>query len=605
MNKIKCVLLLIFISAFLGCKVFNNTDKDNSNSQTKFLNLNFELSLSNGYPWGWFAGGQGFKVAVDSSEFYSGKKSLRISKISAGSFGVATTSFPIEAAKGKHVSYTGYIKTQNIVNGYAGLWWRVDGKNGNVLYLDNMSDRGPSGTTPWRRYKIDLDVSKDAKDIVFGVLSSGDGTAWFDDLNIEIDGKEYKQVAPKTFVPSNKQLSWIKKNAITFDTVLTENEGKNLEKLKQIIGNSRIIALGEGTHGTSEFFKMKDQIVRYTADEYKNVVFAIEANMPEAKRVNDYITTGVGDPKAALSGMYFWTWNTQEVLDMIKWMRRYNISKKEKIKFWGFDCQYPTIAIQNIKDFIKKYDVNYYDSLNIYYNVIPDIFPKLYRMNEQEKISEASNWYRAAITVLSHLKINRSKYLEQDDSTDVDWIIQNARIVSQGAEINIPGKKSRDEDMALNVEWIIDHSAKNAKIVLWAHNGHISKANYCMGNYLNHKYGNEFINLGFAFHSGKYTAYGDTGLGVYTTSNSEPGSVEWALHKTGMKRMILDLRKVSDSPDSKWLEQTLYFREIGAHAMDNGFFPTIITDDFDVLIFFDKTTPSHLLLKSYTHYNNN
>ena len=191
-----------------------------------------------------------------------------------------------------------------------------------------------------------------------------------------------------------------------------------------------------------------------------------------------------------------------------------------------------------------------------------------------------------------------------NDSTNVDWIIQNARIVVQGAEIYIPGKKSRDEDMALNAEWIISHSPKNAKIVLWAHNGHIRKAENSMSGYLNKKYGNKMINFGFAFYTGKYTAVGDTGLGIYSTSLPEPGSVEWALHKTGIERMILDIRKVSGNPNSSWLNQTLDFRSIGAMAMDYAFYPTVITKDFDVLIYFDKTTPSHLLVNPSTYYKN-
>ena len=117
-----------------------------------------------------------------------------------------------------------------------------------------------------------------------------------------------------------------------------------------------------------------------------------------------------------------------------------------------------------------------------------------------------------------------------------------------------------------------------------------------MGSYLSKEYGNKMINFGFAFYSGKYTAVGDTGLGTYSTSMPEPGSVEWALHRTGIERMILDIRNVSADSNSSWLNQTLDFRSIGAMAMDNAFYPTIITKDFDVLIYFDKTMPSHLLV---------
>jgi hypothetical protein len=104
-------------------------------------------------------------------------------------FGVATASFPVNAAAGKHIKYSGYIRTEGVTEGWAGLWWRVDGEPGSAtLAFDNMQDRGATGTTPWTRYEINLDVPAGARNINFGVLHAGNGTAWFDTLRIELDG---------------------------------------------------------------------------------------------------------------------------------------------------------------------------------------------------------------------------------------------------------------------------------------------------------------------------------------------------------------------------------------------------------------------------------
>src|SRR5262249_20926103 len=88
-------------------------------------------------------------------------------------------------------------------------------------------------------------------------------------------------------------------------------------------------------------------------------IFSIEANMPEAYRLNDYVLTGKGDPARLLKGMYFWTWNTEEVLDMIRWMREFNKSGKGRVEFTGFDMQTPTVAIQIVSDFVAKNDPDY------------------------------------------------------------------------------------------------------------------------------------------------------------------------------------------------------------------------------------------------------
>src|SRR4029450_5293537 len=133
---------------------------------------------------------------------------------------------------------------------------------------------------------------------------------------------------------------------------------EDLRPLKNLVRNARIVALGEGTHGTSEFFRMKHRILEFLATEMGFTIFAIEANMPEAYRVNDFVLTGRGDPKALLKGMYFWTWNTQEVLDMILWMRDFNQSGKGRIEFTGFDMQTPTVAMQIVRDFVAAHDAD-------------------------------------------------------------------------------------------------------------------------------------------------------------------------------------------------------------------------------------------------------
>jgi hypothetical protein len=111
-------------------------------------------------------------------------------------FGVGTAKFPVQAAAGHHIRFSGYVRTENIEHGYAELWCRVDPPTGSQpLAFDNMQDRGAKGTTPWTRYEISLDVPANARSIYFGALHDGDGTAWFDSLQIEIDGVPYSDTS--------------------------------------------------------------------------------------------------------------------------------------------------------------------------------------------------------------------------------------------------------------------------------------------------------------------------------------------------------------------------------------------------------------------------
>jgi len=124
-------------------------------------------------------------------------------------FGVATGRFPVKDAAGKTVRFSAWIKTENVRDGYAGLWWRVDGPgegtqrtqlafdNSQYRFIDGKPDagsgtvRGATGTTPWTLYRFELPVDKTASNINFGVLFSGTGTAWFDSMKVELDGDPY------------------------------------------------------------------------------------------------------------------------------------------------------------------------------------------------------------------------------------------------------------------------------------------------------------------------------------------------------------------------------------------------------------------------------
>ena len=110
--------------------------------------------------------------------------------------------------------------------------------------------------------------------------------------------------------PTPAQLAWLKANAIEIKSVDAGTGFVDLQKLKAAVGDARIVSLGEATHGTREIFQMKHRLIEFLASELGFTIFSIEANMPEAYRLNDYVLHGTGDAKALLQGMFFWSWNT-------------------------------------------------------------------------------------------------------------------------------------------------------------------------------------------------------------------------------------------------------------------------------------------------------
>jgi erythromycin esterase-like protein len=155
-------------------------------------------------------------------------------------------------------------------------------------------------------------------------------------------------------------LQWLRGHAVPLQTVEAGHGFTDLQPIGQTVGNARIVELGEATHGTREFFQLKHRLVEFLASQKGFTIFSIEANMPEAYRLNDFVLNGAGDPKQLLKGLYFWTWNTEEVLDMILWMRDFNKSGKGRIEFTGFDMQTPTVSIDIVRQFAMSNDPTFY-----------------------------------------------------------------------------------------------------------------------------------------------------------------------------------------------------------------------------------------------------
>lgn len=558
-----------------------------------YLDLTFEASECRG---GWYFGGWGYTATVDATRPHAGRQSLHFEYTGAtpwaeksGVFGVATRIFPAEelGTGGRKIRYSGYIRTEGVEHGAAGLWMRVDGPAG-TLGFDNMEGRGVTGTTPWKQYHVELTVPSEAKAVYFGALLSGDGKAWVDDLSFEVDGKPWVEPPlPPLETPAAPAVAWLKEKAVPFTTPEAGHGFADLQFLKKVVGDARVVSLGEATHGTREFFQMKHRLTEFLATEMGFTLFAIEANMPEAYRVNDYVLTGQGDPRELLRGMYFWTWDTQEVLDMILWMREFNRSGKGRIQFLGFDMQTPTVAIENARKLAAEADPALAPKLEEAYTPFADwgTVPGVDNQKNEQRLAGAQK-------ALAILEAARPRLTEKLGKEKAEWAIQNARVAVQEEESNT-GKVSRDASMAKNVDWILQQAPPGAKIVLWAHNYHVSRRPDSMGGYLEQTHPKDMLVLGFAFNQGKYTARGPGSLGTHDAGPAMGGSVESYFHATGLPRFFLDLRGIpGTAPSSSWLNESRPFRSIGAVALKCGYDQRVLAKDYDGILYFDQTNAS-------------
>ncbi|MFC4098476.1 helix-turn-helix domain-containing protein [Paenibacillus xanthanilyticus] len=140
-------------------------------------------------PQGWTVTGNrvdDYEVALDKREAHLGSASARIQSVKRRAEGFATLMqmFGADRYAGKRVRLTAFVKAEGI-QGWAGLWMRVDRKNGDMLQFDNMQDRPVRGTCDWNQYAVVLDVSEASHAIAFGALLCGEGKLWVDNFRID------------------------------------------------------------------------------------------------------------------------------------------------------------------------------------------------------------------------------------------------------------------------------------------------------------------------------------------------------------------------------------------------------------------------------------
>lgn len=167
-----------------------------------------------------------------------------------------------------------------------------------------------------------------------------------------------QQLSKTSSKPAQEVTEWAKGVAIPLESTDPATDLKDMERLDAVVGDARIVAMGEATHGTREFFRMKHRMLEYLVEKKGFTIFGIEANWPESLGINDYVLNGTGDAQSALDGLYFWTWNTEEVLDLIRWMRKYNEDPAhvKKVRFYGFDGQIANVAARKVLSYLERVD---------------------------------------------------------------------------------------------------------------------------------------------------------------------------------------------------------------------------------------------------------
>ena len=569
---------------------------------------------------GWqFRNLAGFTVAQDCDAAIKppeGKCALKIS----GAADAAPNTFqpmlqilPSSFAAGHQIKLSGWIRTENLMPGWAAIWMRVDANSKPNIAFDNMQARAPTGTTDWQRFELSLPVAPNTDRIFIGVLLSGIGTAWFDDLKVDVDKSVSVPMAdiptikapprpiipttllddnalnlPGSLIPSVKD-SWrddVRKRHHAIRS-LSSDDFSDLQFLKPLLKGKRVIQLGESSHGIAEFNWLKVRLVKFLHKELGYDVLAFESSLTGCDSAEQMI--GRAADIQVMNECIFGVWRTEEVLPVFAYL---DAARKlpKPLTLAGFDIQNSGSGSTRVaKQFMR---------------LLETANPELAKGVAEHEVMLKPPVSNETATLLStfygkveaQLVANRPALRKQfnERPNEVDLAIQEARsrilYARQLAAAQSPeGSAIRDKGMADNLDFLLDTMYPKRKVIVWAHNFHITyqadekNAIKAMGAWMGQRRRPELYTIGLFMGRG-IGAMNDRSL--YEIQPPAKDTLEAIMANTGRRMSFVDFSTVKRQAGNEWIFESLDAREWGITRLK-------VTPHkmYDGIIYIDTVTP--------------
>ena len=274
----------------------------------------------------------------------------------------------------------------------------------------------------------------------------------------------------------------------------------------EIPDSAQIVGLGEASHGSKEFQKSKLEVLQMLVEKKDYRAIAIEADFGDCLAANAYVQGGDGDAREIVNNMSFVIYHTEEMANILEWMRQYNssVSEDKRLRFYGFDMQNPEQGIKFLTDYLGKNGITGTD-LTATNNYVDE--NRTEPLTDEQRAQVKNEMAQVKKAVEDAAGENRDFdticALKVTDKvcTTIDYGMQDSQEMSD----------FRDAAMADNVSWILDLEKEigSGKIMLAGHDGHIAKKGQSafmkvtMGGVLKEKYGDAYYSLGTDFFKGK------------------------------------------------------------------------------------------------------
>jgi erythromycin esterase-like protein len=353
----------------------------------------------------------------------------------------------------------------------------------------------------------------------------------------------------------------------------------DFDPLLALVGDARVVLLGEASHGTHDFYRVRAEITKRLIHERGFRAVAVEADWPDAYRVNRYVRARPPDADAeeALGGFQRfpqWMWRNADVLDFVGWLREYNdemADEASRIGFYGLDLYSLHASMAAVLEYLRLVDPQAAVRAARRYACFDHFGTDPQAYGYAATLGLAESCEREVIGQLVELRAAAAEYASRDGRLapdDLFFAERNAQVVATAEQYyrtmfrsHVDSWNLRDRHMAgtlVALGQFLESRGAGPKIVVWAHNSHQGDARATemgergelnLGQLARSHFGREAVLVGFTTFSGTVTAASDWDAHAERKSVRPglPGSYEALFHETDVGNFFLDLREPSEA----------------------------------------------------------
>jgi len=451
--------------------------------------------------------------------------------------------------------------------------------------------------------------SEDLADVRFVPLVGAEG--WYS----EPTTAKAKRIQPSPADPEEQLRSDVANACEPFNSLETADLGPLLER----IGNSQVVLIGEATHGTSEFYKLRSRITSELIARKGFRFVAIEADWPDAARIDHYVRHFEFPPSewTAFSRFPTWMWRNEEVREFVDWLRIDNAGTPPdfRVAFHGLDLYSMYSSIRSILNYLEEVDPATADIARARYGCLTPWQTDPATYGRAALIGSYRSCEAEVLQVLLEVSRKHREYAEHDGERFLD-AVQNARLVANAERyyrVMYYGSREswnlRDSYMFETLKRLQDFYGPDNKAIIWAHNSHVGDAAATemstrgetnIGNLCREEFRDSVYSIGFGTDNGTVAAASDWDgpMEVKDIVRARAGSYEKLFHDVGLPGFLLGLRHLSSSSLRTALSKPRLERAIGVlyrpeTELASHYFRAVLLKQFDEYIWIDTTQAVH------------